>query len=271
MKSFCFASICRVRPIPAVLLLAFAGGGCSSPPRGPAVFAPPPTASETPASQPAAPAATGAAAGGERRPTVEEMLKQAAARPPAKWEGEGWRALFDGQTLHGWEVTKFAARGEVAVRDGLIHLAMGEPFTGMHWTNAPPAGDYELALEAMRVNGWDFFCGLTFPVRDSFCSLIVGGWGGGLVGLSNVDGYDASENETTRMLSFETGRWYRVRVRVARDRIQAWIDDERLVDLVTKERRISLRPGDIELSKPLGVCAWSTGAAVRNISLRNLP
>ena len=51
-------------------------------------------------------------------------------------------------------------------------------------TNEIPKINYEVALDAMRVSGSDFFCGLTVPVNDSFCSLIVGGWGGGLGGVS---------------------------------------------------------------------------------------
>lgn len=60
-----------------------------------------------------------------------------------------------------------------------------------------PVMNYELSLEAMRVDGSDFFCGLTFPVGSNFCSFIVGGWGGGVVGLSSLNSEDASQNETT--------------------------------------------------------------------------
>jgi hypothetical protein len=48
--------------------------------------------------------------------------------------------------------------------------------------------NYEIKLEAKKVTGNDFFCGMTFPVGDSFCSFIVGGWGGPVVGLSSIDG-----------------------------------------------------------------------------------
>ena len=82
---------------------------------------------------------------------------------------------------------------------------MGDPFTGINWTNDFPKMNYEVALDAMRVMGSDFFCGLTVPVGDTFCSLIVGGWGGSLVGISSLDGMDASENETTKFISFEIG------------------------------------------------------------------
>ena len=47
---------------------------------------------------------------------------------------------------------------------------------------------------------------------NSFCSFVVGGWGGGVVGLSSVDGSDASENETSRSKEFKRGQWYRVQV-----------------------------------------------------------
>ena len=89
----------------------------------------------------------------------------------------------------------------------------------------------------------------------------MGGWGGSLVGISSLDGMDASENETTKFVSFETGRWYRIRLRVTEKRIQAWIDKEKLVDVDIAEQKISLRPGDIEMSKPFGVAAWQTTSA----------
>ena len=123
-------------------------------------------------------------------------------------------------------------------------------------------------LEAMRVEGDDFFCGLTFPIRDSYASLIVGGWGGSLVGISSIDGADASENETSRTMTFETGRWYRLRLRVSEQKIEAWLDQKKVVDVVTTNRRLSLRAGDIELSKPFGLAAWATSAAFRDIQIR---
>ncbi len=156
------------------------------------------------------------------------------------------------------------------IEGGAIALSMGSPFTGVRWTNEFPKMDYEIAFDAMRTMGSDFFCGLTVPVRESHCSLIVGGWGGGLVGLSSVDGYDASENETTKFMGFETGRWYRIRMRVTAERIEAWIDQEKLVNLEITGRKITMRPGDIESSAPLGISCWETGAAVREIKWRRV-
>jgi len=218
------------------------------------------------AAEPAKPAAPSPAPGAELKVT----LPPGAAKPPAPFEGEGWQAMFDGQTLAGWRETPFAGRGEVRCQDGVIVLNMGDPFTGINWTNPFPKMNYEVALDAMRVMGSDFFCGLTVPVGTNFCSLIVGGWGGSLVGISSLDGMDASENETTKFTSFDTGRWYRIRLRVTEKKIEAWIDKEKLVDVVTTGKRISVRAGDIELSEPFGLAAWQTTAALREIKYRRV-
>ena len=182
----------------------------------------------------------------------------------------GWASLFDGQTLNGWRVTPFISHGPVEIKGGQILLHAGSDLTGVSWTNTLPRTNYEISLEAMKVEGNDFFCGLTFPVGDASCTFIVGGWGGGIVGLSSIDGMDASENETSQSLSFETNRWYPIRVRVSPGRIQTWIDDKAMVDLPTAGRKISLRWGEIDLSQPLGVASWRTTAALRNVRLRPL-
>jgi len=182
----------------------------------------------------------------------------------------GWHNLFDGKTLNGWRITEFGGRGEVEVKDGQLLVHMGVMLTGVSWTNPVPKTDYEIELDAMKVDGGDFFCGLTFPVGDSFCSLIVGGWGGGVVGLSSIDGQDASENETTKFLAFGKNRWYHIRLRVTKAKIEAWIDNDKLVDQSIVDRRISLRPGEIELSAPFGLATWQTTAALRNFRIRNI-
>jgi hypothetical protein len=178
-------------------------------------------------------------------------------------------SLFDGKSLDGWKKTEFGGEGGVEVRDGAILLETGNPMTGITWTGRHPNMDYEISLQAKRVNGSDFFCGLTFPVGDSPCSFIVGGWGGGVVGLSSLDGSDASENETTRYQEFESDRWYTVRVRVTKHKIEAWLDDKQMVDVETKDRRIGIRP-EVELSRPLGISCYMTTAALRDIKVRKL-
>lgn len=177
---------------------------------------------------------------------------------------EGW--LYDGKSLTGWEITNFGPQGHVGVSDGNIVLGMGDGCTGITWKEEFPAENYEVSLEAMRVDGIDFFCGMTFPVGKDPCTLIVGGWGGTVVGLSSINGMDASENETTTLRHFEKNRWYRIRLKVADGKIQAWIDDEQVVDFTIGDNIISIRP-EVELSKPFGISSWHTTAALRNIKL----
>jgi hypothetical protein len=179
-------------------------------------------------------------------------------------------SLFDGQTLGQWKITDFGGQGDVSVKDGAIYLAMGSYMTGVTWSGPVVRMDYEISLEAMRVEGNDFFCGLTFPVGESPCTLILGGWGGSVCGLSSLDHYDASENETTRMVSFEKGKWYKIRLRVVPDRIQAWLDDEDLVDVDITGHKVGIRI-EVDLSQPLGIATYATTGAIRNIRLKTLP
>jgi hypothetical protein len=70
-------------------------------------------------------------------------------------------------------------------------------------------------------------------------------------------------------LAFDDNRWYRISVRVTREKIQAWIDAKMVVDQGIVGRRISIRP-EVDLCKPLGIAAWQTRAALRNIEYRRL-
>jgi hypothetical protein len=192
-------------------------------------------------------------------------------QPPAAEAAETgeWKPLFDGKSLDGWTSTKFGGESSVEVEDGQIVLGMGSSLTGVTFTGEAPRTNYEISLQAKKVEGIDFFCGLTFPVDDSHCSLIVGGWAGAVVGLSSIDGRDASENETTRYMTFKRGQWYRVRVRVTPAKIEAWIDEQQVVDQKLEGHQISTR-NEVVLSKPLGIAAYETKAALRDIKIRRL-
>lgn len=179
--------------------------------------------------------------------------------------------LFDGKTLTGWKETNFAGAGEVSVENGAIILDAGNDLTGVNYAKDFPKMNYELSLEAKRVMGSDFFCGLTFPVGETSVTYVVGGWGGGVVGISSIDGNDASENETTRYEKFDADRWYRVRVRVTPALLEAWIDDTQIAKVDLDGRKLSMRGGEIELSEPIGIASYRTRAALRNILLRKLP
>jgi hypothetical protein len=187
-----------------------------------------------------------------------------------KPQPEGTEVLFDGNSLRGWEIADFGGQGKVSIRDRAVVLEYGDTLTGITWKGEFPLTNYEVSLEAMRVEGTDFFCGMTFPVRESHCSLIVGGWGGPVIGISSIDGMDASENETSTLMRFERNRWYAIRLRVTGDLVQAWIDEELVVDLDTTGRDVDIRP-EVSLSRPFGIAAWVTTASLRNIVLQRLP
>ena len=183
---------------------------------------------------------------------------------------QAWRPLFDGKTLTNWQSTKFVGEGAVKVETGQIILEAGRSLTGITWIGPElPTTNYEIALQAMRVEGSDFFAGVTFPVADSFCSLILGGWGGTVVGLSSINGMDASENETSQSVQFESGRWYSIRIRVTPATIEAWLDERQIINQSLKGNKIGTR-FEVDLSRPLGVASWQTKAALRDLRLRRL-
>jgi len=189
--------------------------------------------------------------------------------PDAPKEAGKWQNLFDGKTLAGWKSAQFGGEGRVYVADGAIRMQQGGMMTGIVWTGKPPRDNYELCLEGMRISGSDFFCTTTFPVGEDYCSLVVGGWGGGVVGLSNVDFHDASENPTTRVMAFDNNRWYHIRIRVTPEVVEAWIDKEQVVNQPRKGHQFGIRP-EVEPCRPLGIATWATTGAVRNIRLRQL-
>lgn len=182
-----------------------------------------------------------------------------------------WSPLFNGKDLEGWKVTNYGGEGEVLVDKGEIVITQGQDLSGIHTVRKDlPTENYEVQFEAMREAGSDFFAAITFPIGSNHCSLILGGWGGGLCGISSLDGMDASENETTSFHQFEGKRWYKVRVRVEGSEIKAWIDDTQIVDTDTEGRRVDVR-FEVERSKPFGFSTYATTGRIRKAGIRRLP
>jgi hypothetical protein len=170
-----------------------------------------------------------------------------------------------------WIISEYGTSGEIVIEGGELRIGFGDGLSGVTWSKPEtlPKMDYEIQLEAKRTTGVDFFCGLTFPVADSFASLIVGGWGGALVGISSLDGADASHNETRKAVELDDNRWYTIRMRVTKNKLEAWIDKDKLVDVATTGKKVSIREG-IEAATPLGIATWNTSSAVKNIKIRKL-
>jgi hypothetical protein len=180
-----------------------------------------------------------------------------------------WQSLFDGSSLAGWSATEFGGEGEVVVRDGRLQLGLGSPLTGATWQGPLPHGDYELELRARRELGNDFFCGLTFPVGAGHLTLVLGGWGGSVCGLSSLDGLDASRNATRTLRHFAAGRDYRIQLSVRSDRIAVVVDGDPLLAIDPRRHTLSLRP-EVELSRPLGLASFATAASFAGLRWRPL-
>ncbi|TWU36141.1 family 16 glycoside hydrolase [Novipirellula artificiosorum] len=169
-----------------------------------------------------------------------------------------------------WVPCDFGGDGEVVLKGNSVTLASGDPLTGIRWEGPVLRENYEISLEARRTDGYDFFCALTFPVGKSPISLVLGGWGGGVIGLSSVDGYDASENSTTRFRSFDNEKWYRVRVRVTDAAIQCWLDDKKVIEQVREGHEFDIR-SEMFLCVPMGIAAYECASEIRNIRIGKLP
>lgn len=200
-----------------------------------------------------------------------EKSQPTAVAPVVKAQDKyAWRSMFDGKSLGKWKASDFAGAGEVKIKDGAIYMPHGNgDMTGVTWTGEYPKVNYEIELEAQRVQGSDFFCGLTFPLNNTCASLICGGWGGSVCGISCLDFQDAANNETMSSHQFKTGQWYRIRMRVTNEKFQSWIDDERIVNVSHKGRKVDVRI-EVTESKPLGIATWCTDGAARSIKIREL-
>ena len=194
------------------------------------------------------------------------------AQDPKKTVAENTktRLLFDGKSLREWHTVSkfdFAGHGKVAVIDGVIDLAKGDPGTAISFRGKFPKDQYEVSLQAQRYAGDDFFCGMTFPVGKEYCTLIFGGWGGSVIGLSNIDNQSAVENETTSAETFKLGQWYNIRLRVTSKAIQVWLNNESIIKVNRDDHKFSIW-WEQEPVRPFGIATWNTSAKLRQIELQ---
>lgn len=213
--------------------------------------------------------------GAAKQQAVEqETAKQAAATPKISWSdlppaeaGGVW--LFSGPELKHWRVVEqsyFDKHGPVTWQDEVLTLTAGSPGTGVVADFTVPRNGYEIHFQARRTAGDDFFCGLTFPFDDQQATLILGGWGGGTVGISNVNNFSAIENASTRNFAFENDRWYDFRLRVTPIEIELWVDDKSLFLLDTEEKTFSIWWEQKPIA-PLGFASWRTTGQFRRVRL----
>ena len=178
------------------------------------------------------------------------------------------------RSLAGWKDSGFAGAGETKVEPNfrgqgpVILIEAGQSLSGITFTNPVPKTNFEVTLEALKIQGSDFFIGLTFPVAEAHATLVLGGWGGATTGISSIDGLDASENDTTKFLGYDKDKWFRIRMKVTPGRLETWINDDKIVDQDIKERRISMRFGEIENSVPFGLATYQTTTVIRKVEIK---
>jgi Domain of Unknown Function (DUF1080) len=205
-----------------------------------------------------------------QEPKPEPAAVVAPKRTSSEDKSNKWKKLLESNSLQGWEVTNFGGEGSVDVDEGVLKLDNGNPLTGITLQRKDfPKENFELRWKANRVEGSDFFVGITFPVGDEHCSFICGGWGGGLVGLSSIHGNDASENETTSFHQFKNKQWYSFRVQVTKTHVSAWIEDKEVAKVEREKGKFSLR-AEVLKSRPLGYCAFQSVVEVKDWEYRIL-
>lgn len=179
--------------------------------------------------------------------------------------------LFNGKSLDDWESVDIGGSGVVELEGGLMIINQGESVSGAIYKKAAalPTTNYEITLEAKRLQGVDFFVGLTFPVGDlkTCATLVCGGWGGSVTGISSINNLDASENNTSSYQRYKDDQWYVVKLRVTPKNLSAWVDDKQVIDEDIEGKKVGVRPGPIENYLPLSLTTFNTTAAIRNIKL----
>lgn len=197
----------------------------------------------------------------------DKPAQPAAATPEAPKEF----VLFNGKSLDDWESVDVGGSGVVELEGGLMIINQGENVSGAIYKKAAtlPMTNYEITLEAKRLQGVDFFVGLTFPVGDlkKCATLICGGWGGSVTGISSIDGFDASDNNTSSYQRYKDDEWYAFKLRVTPKNLSVWLGDKQIIDEDIEGKKISVRPGPMESYLPLSLTTFNTTAAIRNIKL----
>lgn len=182
--------------------------------------------------------------------------------------------------IQNWEAASFGGDGRIEMKlidtkdspetkQQWIEMQSGDPLTGVRWTGPLIRDHYELRLKAKKVDGFDFFVAVTFPVAEQHCSLVLGGWGGGILGISSIDGGDAANNETTQYKNFKTDQWYAIRIRVDAKSIKAWIDDEEWVNVPRQDHQFDIRI-EMDPCLPLGIANFQCISQIKDIQIRKL-
>ncbi|MEM0896595.1 MAG: family 16 glycoside hydrolase [Verrucomicrobiota bacterium] len=191
---------------------------------------------------------------------------------PEKGVAKEWKPLFDGKSLTNWAIIDYPGHAKAAVEDGELIIEKGVQLSGVRYTGDDfPEINYELEVVARKIDGYDFFAGITFPYKDTHATWVLGGWGGSVVGISSINDEDAYENETMEVRDFDFDKYYTLRLQVTEKRFLGFIDeDDRVVNVNVEDKRVSMRWGSIEDSVPLGISTFMVKSGVKSVRIRKL-
>ncbi len=179
-----------------------------------------------------------------------------------------WISLFDGKTLGQWKPSAFGGQGDVEVADGEIVLSFGSEMTGITWSGAAPKMNYELEHRGPANRRDRLLLWTDVPSRRSSVQLHRWRLGGGVVGLSSLDGKDAARNNTTKYMAFQKA--------LVRDPHPCHRRQDRSLDRQREDgRRRHDRQEDFDSARgrslaPLGISSYATTAGLRNLRWRPL-
>ncbi len=106
-------------------------------------------------------------------------------------------------------------------------------------------------------------------MSDQFCSVVIGGWGGATLGISSINGSDASENEWSRIMSFDNEKWYSFHLKVSKEQILFSVDDETMIDVPRKDNQFDTRI-EVIRSRPFGLCNYQCITEIKDFAYRKL-
>jgi len=136
-----------------------------------------------------------------------------------------------GKGADGWSTR----RGDWSVVDGAYRQNSDEenPVTALDAPALANASDYTLKLKARKISGAEGFLVL-FRAQDNrnWYWLNLGGWGNTRTALERRidDGQERLGQSTPGVI--ETNRWYNIRLELHGPHIQAYLDDQQVVDVV---------------------------------------
>lgn len=155
-----------------------------------------------------------------------------------------------------WGMGRWRVEGNELVQES-IEPGVRVTFGDTNWS------DYEISLEAQKIGGNEGFLVL-FRVKSErdYYWLNIGGWGNTATAVERSIANRRRTISSFRPIRVEQGRWYKIRIRCEGRRIQAWLDDELILDFNDDE--------NAHLNGKVGVGTWMTKARFRNIKVTAL-